>query len=164
MTQTTVYGVREALAELRQVDTELRRALQSELRNTAGPLKSALAAAIPAGPPLSGMAHRGRTGWTRPHRFSVRTGGRSRRGRDTIPLLRLLVMSPAVQIADMAATGRTPQGAALVANLPGQPSRYVWPAADRALPAITGDVKRVCEKIAAATSRRLLTPTPAGRT
>lgn len=154
----TVYGVREALRELRKVDATLRRQLQAEMRQAAGPLRQAITAGIPRGAPLSGMNNRGRLGWKNPHRLSTRTGGRRNRGRNTIPLLRVLVLSPAVQMADMAAEAVTPQGAAMLDNLPGGASRYVWPAARRALPAVSADAAAVCDRIMTAVNRELARP------
>lgn len=150
MTQTTVYGVRESLRELRRIDPDLRRALQKDMRKAAAPVTGQLSASIPAGAPLSGLAR----WWQRPHRYSVRTGGRARG--DQIPMLRVSVKSRGPVLADMAATGHTPQGRALVTNLGGRASRYVWPAAERALPAAVAAATTVCEQITDAANRRLL--------
>lgn len=145
-----VIGVKLALRELRQIDPTLRKQLQAEMRQAAAPMKASLTAGIPKAAPLSGLGR----WWGNPHRYSVRTGGRARRG-GSIPLLRVQVRSRGVSLADMAATGRSSQGAALVANLGGGPSRYVWPAAERALPRVNSQARQVADKIMRSVNRRL---------
>lgn len=148
----TVFGVRETLRELRRVDPELRRRLQRDLRGAAEPMRSAIIKNIPAAAPLSGLA----SWWARPHRVGIRTGGRAKWGRDTIPLIRLQVRARGPVMVDMARVGRTPQGRALIRNIGGSASRYVYPAVESAMPATRRAVLAVCERIVSETDRRLL--------
>jgi len=149
---STVYGVRESLAELRRVDPELRRALQRDLRGAAQPMRAAIVAGIPAAPPLSGLAR----WWIRPRRVSTRTGGRPMRGRDLIPLLRVSARAGAVRMTDMARRPHSKQGAAMIRGLGRSASRYVYPAAESAMPQVSRAVADVCARIVQQTDRRLL--------
>jgi len=98
--------------------------------------------------------------------FRTRSSGRS----DTTSLVRVRVGSPAVVMADMAGrsgrfldagykgTGRTKeypykggsrthrvngQGRAMIKNLGGSASRYVWPAAEQSIPAVKAQIEQV---------------------
>jgi hypothetical protein len=148
--EVRVTGLAEALAELRAIDPKLRRAAAKELRAACEPVRSAVARAFPAGVPMSGWDHDGRTGW-RPPKVKVQVSGRKKARGDAeeIAAVRVVVHnSPAAEMYDMAAKGWTKQGKQFVSNLNGSPSRVAWPAAEGQLPAVTAAVLRVVENIA----------------
>ncbi|MFZ9158197.1 MAG: hypothetical protein ACO230_08900, partial [Ilumatobacteraceae bacterium] len=60
-----VRGLKEALRDLQKLEPELRKEINKEIRNTVKPLVTNINNRIPGAPPLSGMAHNGRTGWAR---------------------------------------------------------------------------------------------------
>jgi hypothetical protein len=151
MAQVRVTGLAEALAELRAVDPKLRRAAAKDLRSACEPVRSAVARAFPAGAPMSGWEHQGRTGWRLP-KVKVQVSGRkkARGAAEEIAAVRVVIVnSPAAEMYDMAAKGWTPSGRQFVANLAMRPSRVAWPAAESQLPAVTAAVLKVCEDISA---------------
>ncbi|MGA1505566.1 MAG: hypothetical protein ACO37V_03215, partial [Ilumatobacteraceae bacterium] len=58
-----VVGLKETLRDLNKLDKELSKEIRKDIRKTVRPLVDAINASVPAGAPLSGMAHSGRTGW-----------------------------------------------------------------------------------------------------
>jgi hypothetical protein len=144
MAQPAVYGVRETLKELKDIDKKLYWQAINEVKAAAEPLRSQINTAIPSSAPLSGMNHKGRTGWTnRNTRTQTKVGGRKAKNANEWALVSIRVMSAAGQIADMSGAGsggNSGRGAAMIRGLNaagGQASRYVWPTANRAVPAIT---------------------------
>ena len=126
-------GCKAAIRELGKVDKALYWASVNELKAAARPLAEAIAAGVPASPPLSGMQGKGRLRWPRTVRAQVRYGGK--RVGVEIPLVRVVVTSPAVVMADMAgkrSSGQSAQGRAMIAALNARynrPSRWIYPAA-----------------------------------
>jgi hypothetical protein len=72
---------------------------------------------------------------------------KARGGAEELAAVSIRVRGAAGEIWDMAARGKTVQGTQMVANLPGSPSRGVWPAAESQLPAITAEVLKVVEDV-----------------
>jgi hypothetical protein len=165
MADVIYSNVRDLNKRLDTVEAGLKRELQKEAKNAAKPLQTAIVNAIPTSAPRRGMNHNGRTSWNNSVNYKgqrvpaksvtigFRSGG-SKRATVT-SLVRVVANSPAVAIVDTAQRGRTPQGLVFVRGLGGSPSRYVWPAAMRALPAVQTEVRIVLDKYAAIASRRL---------
>jgi len=76
----------ETLAQLRTISPELQKECQRSIRQAAQPLQQAVASRIPARAPLSGMAHKGRTGWGKA-RVRTKFGGRKRKSAEEWPLV-----------------------------------------------------------------------------
>ena len=57
------YGLQDALKKMQKLNPAMRRTLLKDTKAAAKPLVDAINARVPQSPPLSGMAHRGRTGW-----------------------------------------------------------------------------------------------------
>jgi hypothetical protein len=152
-----VYGVRETLSALRDLDRELYLAARASMRQAAEPLRADAAARLPSQPPLSGMA-RGRYAWT-PAGTKVTTvlAGRAPKDKDTWPLVRVRLAGAAASVFDMA--GRGSPGSSLATNLARKgyprPSRAMWPAAEAHLPAVTAAVRKALEDTADKVSRNL---------
>lgn len=130
-----VVGLRGALRDLGKLEPELRKTLQKDFRTALNVVRDDARRAMPASAPLSGMAHGGRTGWSRKAATSitVKTSGRNRRRRE-LTIAALALTNPAGSIYDMAgraSAGRTPQGRAMIAALGGHPSRVMWPTVEK---------------------------------
>lgn len=134
----SVYGVRDTLAQLKDIDPKLRAANAKALRNAAQPLARAIESHIPTSAPLSGMDHAGRTGWQNVDR-KVKTvmPGRKRRGKDEWGLLSLKLVSAPLTMWDMAGKKG---GGRFARSLSGSPSRAAW-APDR-------EMQKLAEKAA----------------
>jgi hypothetical protein len=117
---------RSSLKMLKTVDPDIVKDLRRSLRSAVGPDAKAIAAAMPRTAPLSGMANRGRLAWA--GKFSgtvVLTPGRGRRGVSNLVGLRIRGNPDAgfrmAELAGSRSRGSTPQGRAMIANLPGNP-------------------------------------------
>jgi hypothetical protein len=176
-----LQGVQFVIKELRKIDTDLLRDMRREIITEIRPLYSAIKSSIPATRPMSGFDHNGRTSWNKPVRVTGQVSYKSRAGRNS--LVSIKTSSAAVQIADMAGkrgnfdVGRegssrgfsaeytirgrkrrhrlNGQGAAMVGQLGGTPSRYVWPAVEQFRPLLTTKIKNIINSYAAKTNIRL---------
>lgn len=149
-------GVNEMIRELRATEPEIYRQLRKDLIQDVKPLYAVIKSRIPPIAPLSGMYHNGRTRWNQPVRVSAKINLRRRAGVTT--LLSVRTMSPAVEMVDMAGSasdGNTPQGRAMIANLSGKASRYVWPAANSFLPEIIKAANATIERYSKIKNARL---------
>lgn len=134
MADVSVYGVRETLAELRELDKEIFFAAVREIKSAAKPMQAAMQANLPSEPPLSGMA-RGRTAYTRKSRkVDIKYGGRKDRTKEEWPLLKLQLRDAGGAIYDMAGKNTTTQFTAALSARGGGPSRAMW--------RVEGEVKR----------------------
>jgi len=158
ITTAQVLGVKEAMSTLQKLEPALKRAAMKDIKLAAEPLRAAVAIALPATAPLSGMDHRGRTGWLASGARTVGTkyGGRARTSGTvkTWPLVSILVKGVGGSIYDMAgraSSGATAQGSALIAGLTaegGMASRAAWPAAEARMMTIQSAVMKACESAA----------------
>lgn len=177
----SVTGVREALRELNQVDKKAYFAAQQKIKNAAKPIASAIDSNYPTHAPLSGMNHKGRTGWGQKRKTVIQYGGRrsrSMKGDQVWPLVRVKVMDAPRQIYDMAgAKGENNKrplpkpgnvsratsernkyynyAAQLEANGWGNASRGVWKVSRQARAQAQRAVVQAMQEVAATTSRRL---------
>lgn len=149
-------GVREAMRTLGKLEPALKRQAVKDIKLAAEPLRGAVASALPATAPLSGMDHRGRTGWQASGARTVSTkyGGRYSRSARSWPLVSVLIKGVAGSIFDMAGRGSggsTPSGAAMVGALNaigGLASRAAWPAAEARQGSIESALRQACDKTA----------------
>jgi len=150
-----ITDVQKLQRELMKIDPELRKALQREIKDVARPVFERVKSAIPTVAPLSGMNNSGRLGWNpltgkKPNdvRIVYRAGSKRNAGMVT-SLVSVNVGSPVVSMIDMAGkarpNGRRASGASMIRHLGRKPSRYVWPAAEEALPAVEGKIKRIID-------------------
>lgn len=166
-------NVRELHRRLDAIDPALKKAMVKDAKLAAKPLQTGIKTAIPTVSPLSGFNNSGRLGYgvgkpAKSVTVSYRTG-RSKISAIT-SLLSVKVNSPAVALMDYA--GRKPRGAVRQVTRPyaykgttrqhrvnGQgeamidrlnqvrrASRFAWPAAERALPAIQAQVKGILDR------------------
>jgi hypothetical protein len=154
-----VYGVRETLAEIRDVDKDLFFAIRAHMKRTGDLLGNRVIMSSPVTAPISGFRnHRGRTAW-KPGTFKTEVSGRNAKKGLTgaTPLLSVKFGGAALNIADMAGkknqvrkpvtdfydwrgTRRrhrvTSQGKSMISALGAKPSRYIWAEAEGQLPMI----------------------------
>jgi hypothetical protein len=173
-----VYGVRETLAEIRNVDKDLFFAIRAHMKRTGDILGSRVLANSPMLGPTSGFRnHKGRTAW-KPGTFKTVVSGRNARKGATgsTPLLSVKFGGVALNIADMAGkknqvrkpvtefydwrgTRRrhsvTTQGTNMIKALGGRPSRYIWAEAEGQLPMIQQSVLAGVEEYMAKVNRNL---------
>ena len=176
-----VYSnVRELHRRLDAIDPELKKAMVKDAKLAAKPLQTGIKAAIPTVSPLSGANSKGRLGWGegKPVK-SVTVSYRTGRSKTTAitSLLSVRVNSPIVALMDYA--GRKPrgpvrqvtrpypykngtrqhrvngQGEAMMdrLNMLRRASRFAWPAAERALPAVQAQVKGILDRASSRISR-----------
>ena len=151
-----IAGVNEMIKELKQIEPELYRQLRKDLIQDVKPLYNIIKARIPIEAPLSVMNNNGRLGWGKPIRVTARINMRKRRGYTS--LLSVRTTNAAVQMVEFAGSrsqGLTKSGRAMIANLPGFPSRYVWPAAIRYLPQIIDSANKTLERYSKIKNRTL---------
>jgi len=127
-----IYGVRETLKELRELDKQAQLACVREMKKAARPLAAEIERYIPAGPPLRGFANRGRTGWDNAqHVVKVKYGGRKRRNRNEWPLLSLRVEGAPTVMFDMAGRRSGNNLSSALSRDYGGASRAAWRPEDR---------------------------------
>lgn len=153
-----VYGVRDTMRTLAAMDKTLRTQAIRDIKLAAEPLRVAIAGDIPTSPPLSGWAHKGRTGWTKTGtKVATSYGGRARRERDVWPLVRIKLTGAAGSMFDMAGRASSGQFSEAISRASGaQASRAVWPNAEAMTPAITRAVLGAVEKASKQISRELV--------
>lgn len=173
MADVVYSNVRELHRRLDAIDPALKKAMVKDAKLAAKPLQTGIKAAIPTVSPLSGANNSGRLGWgsTKPVK-SVTISYRTGRSKTTAitSLLSVKVNSPSVALMDYA--GRKPrgpvrqvtrpyaykgttrqhrvngQGEAMMdrLNMLRRASRFAWPAAERALPAVQAQVKGILDR------------------
>lgn len=136
-----VKGVGETLRELGKINPALKRELNKDIRNILKPLLAEINQSIPSSPPLSGMAHNGRTGWSNRKNSVIKIDSRKPRRnlnepRMSVPvnIVRITTKGAPVAIVDMAGKGGGTvskreskyQRPNFAGALPGNPSRFMW--------------------------------------
>jgi hypothetical protein len=102
------YGLQEALKKMQKLDPAMRRTLLKDTKVAAKPLVDAINARVPQAPPLSGMAHNGRTGWSKVKKVQISLNTRKPRkgsitaGAEQIAVVRVVTKGAPVAITDMA--------------------------------------------------------------
>lgn len=165
MADIVYSNVRELTKQLKAIEPELRKQLIKDLKAVAKPVQAAIVAKIPNDPPLRGMRGNGRMSWDNSVNYKgrrvpaksvtvrFRSGG-SRRSAVTT-LLSVQANSPVVAMLDQARKGRSPQGIAMLRGIGRTASRYVWPAAEQALPKAEAEARRILNEASQKISRGL---------
>ena len=159
-----VKGVGETLRELGKINPSLKRELNKDIRSILKPLLAEINQSIPSTPPLSGMAHNGRTGWNNRKNSVIKIDSRKPRRnlnapRMSVPvnIVRITTKGAPVAIVDMAgkaggttsrreAKYRRPRFASL---LPGEPSRFMWAKAADSLSMIEREMDATIKTVVA---------------
>lgn len=191
--------IRDMNRALKEIEPDLLKQMRKDIRDIAKPIEQRMKSNIPKTPPMSGMGavvfykktgryaiNEGRLRWDgqglnpsvgkmnkkyAPNSTSIsqaiKPGGRSL----TTPLVKVIMQSAAVSMADMAGrVGRgrpvsreyvirlrngelqkrrhkvTTQGDQFVSNLSGRASRYAWPALENQLSQVEREIDKVIEK------------------
>ena len=160
-----VFGVKEALKELKELDPQLRKDLNKKAKEVVRPATDAIKNAYP-NRYLSGMARawtqRGnkkfpydRTAAQKAVGLKIDTG---KRNRGTIVIIQ---KDPAASIIDMAgkAGGQSPQGARFVDAITAQfgpPSRVMWPTYERNADAVERNMVDLVEDLMDTIGKRMM--------
>lgn len=106
--EVNVYGVRDTLALLRQLDSKTKWAAINKVKAAGGPLVQAAREHFPTDPPLRGWTagtRGGRLGW-RANKVQagvqIQVGGRTPRYADAYPMVTLIQKDPAGALYDIA--------------------------------------------------------------
>jgi hypothetical protein len=159
-----VYGIRETLAEIRDVDKDLFFTIRAQMKRGGDTLGRRIEGNIPLLAPTRGFRnHNGRTAWKPATTKTVVSGRNARRDQTgATPLLQVIVNGAAVSIADMAGRGGAKtkrkvtrsyawRGTSRTHTINGQtekmlqalgrsPSRYIYPEVESSLPFIQSTV------------------------
>jgi hypothetical protein len=155
-------GVAETMRDLGKINPSLKRELNKDIRNVLKPMLNEINQSIPSSPPLSGMAHNGRTGWGNRKNAQIKIDNRKPRRAlnattTSVPvnIVRITTKGAPVAIADMAGKSggtvsrREPkyQRPNFGQALSGDPSRYMWKNAEKMIGSVeremTDTIKRV---------------------
>lgn len=177
MAQTQVYGVRETLAEIKKIDKALYWECVTEIKAATKPLVAAIGMEFNYGAPLSGMNNNGRLGW-KPPKIQAKFGGRKPKDVEEWGLVKIVISGAAAQMADLAATSHNGvstrqygwkngkrshkvngQGTAMISNLPGKASRYVYPIVESFMPMTTRAILAAIEKTSKIINKNLVVRT-----
>lgn len=102
-TTPQVYGVRDTLAALKDIEPKLKREAMKSIRDAARPMAAMIETQIPTSAPLRGMDNDGRLGWGRVSRkVTTKVGGRRSHSKDEWPLVSFALKSAPLQLFDMA--------------------------------------------------------------
>jgi hypothetical protein len=161
-----VVGLKETLRDLNKLDKELSKEIRKDIRNVVQPLADAINAEVPGGAPLSGMDHRGRTGWNNRKKVAVKLDTRKPRKYVDRPGRTVTNVVRVTAIVDMAGraggnASRAPQARrrpnfapALTSRL-GPPSRFMWRTAEGQLNEIQRNMTPIIERVEKAMNRDL---------
>lgn len=165
-----VKGVGETLRELGKINPNLKRELNKNIRNILKPLLNEINQSIPAAPPLSGMGHSGRTGWSNRKNSVIKIDSRKPRrnlqeSRSSVPvnIVRITTKGAAVAMADIAGKGGGQssrreakyQRPNFAQDLPGTPSRFMWAKAADSLSMIERQMDDTIKAVVAEANREL---------
>ena len=157
-----VKGVAETLRELGKINPSLKKELNKDIRNILKPLLSEINQSIPSAPPLSGMAHNGRTGWGNRKNSVIKIDTRKPRRnlnepRMSVPvnIVRITTKGAPVAIVDMAGKGggRVSKREAkyqrpnFASALQGNPSRFMGAKAAYSLSIIEREMNDTIQRV-----------------
>lgn len=169
-----VKGLGETLRDLGKVEPELRRTLNREIRNVLKPLVTDINARIPATPPLSGMAHNGRTGWANRKTSVIKIDARRPRRNinavstaTPINIVRIITRGAPVAIVDMAGKAggsssrreqkyQRPNFARELNAQLGDASRFMWRDIDNRLGPVIAEMEKVVADVVQQANRELM--------
>lgn len=163
-----VSGLKEALKEINKLDKKLRREITKDFEKAASPMVDAMRADVPLTPPLSGFANKSRTQWKKnePKNIKVKIDTRKPRRQtpgaqyEPVGVVKIRATTAGMNIFDMAGKngGKTAQGEALIRALQaryGNPSRIMWPNAERKSQEVETNIEQVVKKVQTEMTRLL---------
>jgi hypothetical protein len=164
-TTIKIFGVKEALKELNQIDRNLRKDINARAKDIAKPAVDGIKNSYPE-KYLSGMARN----WTQRGRpkfpydqAAARKGVQLKidTSKKNVSVIRIQQMNPAAAIIDMAGKqgGRGPQGGRFVdvlTNMFGQPSRVMWPGYEKHGTDLVRNMTKVVEDLMQQVNKNLV--------
>ena len=160
-------GMAEVVVTLNGIDKEIVKAARKDLKTALDPVVRSVKSNIPREAPLRGMQHMGRTGWNLSGvKVNVKVNFSKKAERRGNQLVSIVAGSKglggaAFEIADMAgrrSSGSTRSGRAMISALnstSGRASRFVYPAAEAALPYVENQVRDTIRKLQRDYNKRL---------
>jgi hypothetical protein len=155
-----VSGLKEALKEINKIDKKLRREITKDFEKAAAPMVEAMRADVPLTPPLSGFANKSKTQWKKNEQKSIRVKLDTRKPRKQTPgaqyeslgVVKIRTTTAGMSMFDMAGKngGKTPRGEAMINALQsrfGNPSRAMWPNAERKTQEVEANLEQVVKKV-----------------
>ena len=161
-----VTGVAQVVVTLNGIDKEIVKRARTDLKTAAEPVARAVKSNIPREAPLRGMNHIGRTGWkTSGVRVNVKVNFSKKAERRGSQLVSIVaggkgLGAAAFEIADMAgrrSSGATRAGRAMIRELnnsSGRASRFVYPAAEAAMPYVENQLRATIRELSKEYNRR----------
>lgn len=169
-----VKGLGETLRDLGKVEPELRRTLNREIRNVLKPLVTDINARIPSTPPLSGMAHNGRTGWANRKTSIIKIDARRPRRNlnatstaTPVNVVRIVTRGAPVAIVDMAGKAggsssrreqkyQRPNFSSALNSQLGTASRFMWRDIETSLGPTIAEMEKVVDDVVRQANRQLM--------
>lgn len=157
-----VKGVAETMRELGKINPSLKKELNKDIRAILKPMLKEINDSIPKSPPLSGMAHNGRTGWGNRKNAVIKIDTRKpRRGLNDSPrvvpvnLVRITTQGAPVAITDMAGKSGSSvsrreakyQRPNFGSALSGNPSRFMWSNAEKSIGNVESEMKNTIDQV-----------------
>ena len=159
-----VTGLTETLRDLNKLDKELSKEIRKDIRKAAKPLADKINQARPGQAPLSGMNHRGRTGWNNRKPVAVKLDTRKPRryvdrpGRSVLNVVRVTTKDAPTAIVDMAGRAggnasrapeprRRPNFVPALNSRLGPASRFMWPTAEDEIGAVQAEIMDIVQKV-----------------
>lgn len=167
MLDVKVIGMAEVVVTLNGIDKDIVKRARKDLRTAAQPVARAVKSNIPREAPLTGMQHMGRTGWNLSGvKVNVKVNFSKKAERRGSQLVSIVAGSKglggaAFEIADMAgrkSNGNTRSGRAMIRglnNTSGRASRFVYPAAQAALPYVENSLRDTIRQLQKDYNKRL---------
>lgn len=160
-------NMRRLVREMKNLNPELRKAFVDGLKKDLQPMANELAEMVPKQPPLSGMAHKGRTGWNSSIKGTAYVTPSGRNSLARIEIFGRGAQKAALKIADLAGTKMTyvkgRQGLNFINNLnaAGYPlwknrgGRFVWAGFMKMRPQMLHFAEKTLEKYSALINKRV---------
>tara|TARA_R110000868_G_scaffold139558_2_gene354522 strand:+ start:1186 stop:1716 length:531 start_codon:yes stop_codon:yes gene_type:complete len=167
-------GLAETLRDLGKIQPAMKRQVMKDIRGVVKPVVDIINARIPSAPPLSGMDHNGRTGWSNVKKVAVKVDARKPRrpvgettqGATTMSVVRIVTKGAPVAIADMTgkaggnksrrdAKYKRPNFASALDRL-GSPSRFMWKDIDRSISLIETQLRKTVNDAVYAANKELM--------
>jgi hypothetical protein len=157
-----VSGLKEALKEINKLDKKLRREITKDFEKAVSPMVDAMRADVPLTPPLSGFANKSRTQWKKNEQKNIKVKIDTRRARnrnmaqgaqyESLGVVKIRAMSAGLSIFDMAGKNgsKTTRGENMVETLQarfGNPSRIMWPNAEKHAQEVEVNLEAVVRKV-----------------